>query len=83
MNYSKEIIDLLDRCFALDGRIGNFDSNSPLLGALPELDSMGVVTLIAALEDRYGFAIDDDEINGDTFASVGTLAAFVAEKVGN
>lgn len=54
---------------------------SPLLGALPELDSMGVVTLIAALEERFGIVVDDDEISASTFATVASLTAFVGEKM--
>ncbi len=52
----------------------------PLLGSMPELDSMAVVAVITALEDHFGFEVDDDEISADTFATVGTLAAFVEEK---
>jgi acyl carrier protein len=58
-----------------------FDASTPLLGALPELDSMGVVALITALEDRLGLAVDDDEISGETFATVSSLRDFVAAKL--
>lgn len=56
------------------------DAGSPLLGALPELDSMAVVSVIAALEDRFGIVVDDDDISASTFATLGSLAAFVADK---
>jgi len=56
------------------------DAGSPLLGSLPELDSMAVVSLIAALEDRFGIAVDDDEISASTFETLGSLAAFVERK---
>jgi acyl carrier protein len=56
------------------------DAESPLLGALPELDSMAVVTLIGALEEHFGIAIDDDDISASTFATLGSLADFVAQK---
>jgi acyl carrier protein len=55
-------------------------AQSGLLGMLPELDSMAVVSLIAALEERFGIAIDDDEISASSFETVGTLADFVAAK---
>jgi acyl carrier protein len=57
-------------------------SDSPLLGAIPELDSMAVVTVITTLEDRFGFAVADDEIDGSIFATAGSLVAFVASKIG-
>lgn len=58
------------------------DADSALLGSLPELDSMAVVSLIAALEERFDIAIDDDEISASTFENLGSLAAFVARKRG-
>ncbi len=33
-----------------------------------------------ALEERFGIAIDDDDISASTFETLGTLAAFVAQK---
>ena len=54
--------------------------DSPLLGALPELDSMAVVSVIAALEERFGIMVDDDDISASTFATLGSLAGFVAER---
>jgi len=56
------------------------DAGSPLLGSLPELDSMAVVTLIGALEDHFGIVIDDDDISASTFETLGSLATFVASK---
>ncbi len=55
-------------------------ATSPLLGSLPELDSMAVVTLIGALEERFGIEVDDDDISASTFETLGSLAAFVAQK---
>ena len=55
-------------------------AESPLLGAIPELDSMAVIGVIAALEDSFGIVVDDDDISASTFETLGSLAAFVAEK---
>jgi acyl carrier protein len=57
------------------------DEHSALLGSIPELDSMAVVQLIGALEEQFGFAVDDDEISAETFATLGSLAAFVKHKM--
>lgn len=54
---------------------------TPLLGAIPEFDSMGVVSLITALEDRFGFIVEDDEIDASIFETVGTIVAFVKNKL--
>lgn len=75
-----EVLDMLDDVLSLGGRARTFDAGTQLLGALPELDSMAVVSLINAMEERFGIAVNDDEISGDTFASVGSLSRFVAER---
>lgn len=80
MDIKKETLELLDEVLGLNGRALGFLRETPLLGAIPELDSMAVVSLVAALEERFGLVIEDDEIDGDTFATVGTLLDFVASK---
>lgn len=81
MNIQNEVLSLLDEILSLNGRAAGFASDTPLLGAIPELDSMAVVALITNLEERFGFAVDDDEIEGSTFATVGSLVDFVAGKL--
>jgi acyl carrier protein len=76
-----QVARILDDALNLGGRALGFDATTPLLGALPELDSMGVVSLIGALEDRLGISVEDDEISGDTFATMGSLCSFVAGKL--
>lgn len=58
-----------------------FSASTPLLGAIPELDSMTVVALITSLEEFYGFVIEDDEISAEVFETVGSLATFVEGKI--
>jgi acyl carrier protein len=52
-----------------------------LHGNLPELDSLTVVKLIVALQERFGIEIEIDAIMGDIFGTLGRLAAFVESKV--
>ena len=56
-------------------------ADSQIAGALPWFDSLAIVNLITALEEQYGLEIDDDEINGELFETVGSLANFVAAKL--
>ena len=72
---------LLKTALQLGERADRLTNNSPLLGSIPELDSMAVVTVITAMEDRYGIRVDDDEISADTFATAGSLASFLADKL--
>ena len=55
-------------------------ADTALFGSLPELDSFGVVALVAALEDRFDITIDDDEFGAELFETVGTLTDFVDAK---
>ena len=52
-----------------------------LLGHLPELDSMAVVTVITSIEEEFDIVIEDDEISADVFESLGSLTDFVAGKM--
>jgi acyl carrier protein len=80
LNVMKETLRILDEVLSLDGRSSAFTRDTPLLGAIPELDSMAVVTLITTLEEQLGIIVDDDDIDGSTFATVGSLADFVSQK---
>jgi len=81
LNTQQEVLSLLDEVLSLNGRSAEFSLSTPLLGAIPELDSMAVVSLITGLEERFGFTVDDDEIEGSTFATVGSLVEFVEGKL--
>lgn len=52
-----------------------------LFGSLPELDSFGVVALVAAIEDKFDITIDDDEFGADLFETLGTLSDFIEGKL--
>lgn len=54
--------------------------DTELLGNIPEIDSMAVVTILTALEEQYEFFIDDSEISAETFETLGTLVEFVERK---
>jgi acyl carrier protein len=82
LDVMQEVLRLLDETLSLSGRATSFKADTVLLGSVPELDSMAVVSVITGLEDRFGIVIDDDDIDGDTFATVGSLVEFVKGKVG-
>lgn len=81
-NPTHDVLRVLDEVLSLNGRGLRLERDSALLGAIPELDSMAVVSLITAMEERFGIVIDDDEIDGSVFQTVGSLVDFVASKVG-
>lgn len=62
-------------------RVAAFVDTTPLFGALPELDSMAVAGLLTEMEDQMGFIIDDDDVDGDTFETFGSLKRFAVGKL--
>jgi acyl carrier protein len=62
-------------------QVAAMDDDTELFGALPELDSMAVAGLLTEMEDRLGIMIDDDDVDGDMFATLGSLVAFAHTKV--
>ncbi len=77
----QQVLQVLEEVLGLGGRSASFDDATPLLGAVPELDSMAVVGVIAALEERFRLHLAADDIDGSTFENVGSLSAFVAAKL--
>jgi acyl carrier protein len=81
LDVKETVLTLLDQVLNLQGRATSFQMNNTLLGSIPELDSMAVIGVITALEERFGISVEDDEIDGSTFATVGALVAFVQGKL--
>lgn len=82
MQTAAQLLSLLDETLNLQGRTAGFSVSTRLLGAVPEMDSMGVVAILTAFEDRLGFSVDDDEVDGSIFETVGSLLNFVNSKLG-
>jgi acyl carrier protein len=77
-----EIKALIVEALALeDVKPEEIETEAPLFVEGLGLDSIDALELAMALEERYGVAIEDDpERNQQIFASVSTLAAFVADQ---
>jgi acyl carrier protein len=76
-----QVIALVSELLGIEDRAADFTASTPLFGSLPELDSMAIVELVAALETEFGITIDDHEITGAVFETMGSLAAFVHAKL--
>ena len=81
MSSMEQIKVVLDTVLGLSGRAASFEASTPLLGNIPELDSMAVVTVITTLEEQFGIMVDDDEISAETFETLGSLTEFVDAKL--
>ncbi len=81
MNVDAELKHILGEVLSLGDRADRFTATTSLLGSLPELDSMAVVSVITTIEERFGIVIDDDEISAQTFETFGSLSDFVTQKL--
>jgi acyl carrier protein len=80
MTTIEEIKIVLRESLQLGERVKAYTAGTPLLGSLPELDSMAVLTVLTAIEERFKITVADDEISADTFATIGSLCAYVDHK---
>ena len=72
-----EVKDVVVETLGIADRADAIGPTTPLLGALPELDSMAVLELILALEERFGITVDDEDVAADAFETLERLAALV------
>jgi acyl carrier protein len=76
-----QVRDVLLEALGIENRAVELDAATPLLGAQPEIDSMGVLTLLFALEESFGIDVEGDEVTVDVFETLGSLTAFVDSKL--
>lgn len=82
MALENDIKRILRDTLVLSGDVNSLQATSPLLGAIVELDSVGVVSVLTALEEEFDIVVEDDEISAAVFKTLGSLTEFLEEKVG-
>ncbi len=83
MSLMDDVKKILRDALALDTtRVEKLTAASPLLGSIIELDSVGVVSVLTAIEAEYGIVAEDDEISADALKTLGSLTEFIARKIG-
>jgi acyl carrier protein len=81
-NLENTVRELLSDVLGLSkDQVTAMNDDTELFGALPELDSMAVAGLLTEMEDRLDIMIDDDDVDGELFATFGNLVAFARAKV--
>ncbi|MFZ0614358.1 MAG: phosphopantetheine-binding protein [Desulfobacterales bacterium] len=73
-----KMVDLLD---LTNIRPEDIDANGPLIGGKLELDSIDVLELVIMIEKDYGIRIETRELGEKVFASLATMAAYIADNV--
>ncbi|SPF40187.1 Acyl carrier protein (fragment) [Candidatus Sulfotelmatobacter kueseliae] len=64
----------------LSGDAGKLRADGSLLGDV--IDSMGVITLVAYVQEHFGITVKDDEVLPSNLDTIANLAAFVERKIG-
>lgn len=76
-----DIRQLIGELLHLGDQVEKWHPDTALVGSIPEFDSMAVVALIQALEERFGIQISDDEISAETFETIGRVYELVLSKM--
>lgn len=77
----EQVRQIVGGVLQLGDRTAKLEPGTALLGSIPEFDSMAVVSVITALEDQLGIIVEDDDISGETFETLGNLTQFVQSKL--
>lgn len=77
----EDLREIVGEVLQLGDRTSRLTRDSALLGSLPEFDSMAVVSVLTALEERLGIVVEDDEITAETFETLGSLHDFISSKL--
>ena len=81
MSTFEDVKTILAQTLQLGERVNKLSADSGLIGAIPEFDSMAVVSVLTAIEEEFDIVVDDNEITADTFSTLGTLVAYVDQKL--
>lgn len=81
MTVTETIKQLLIDVLELGTHGQQLERDSHLLGSLPEFDSVAVISVITALEERFDIVVDDEDISAEVFETLGTLSDFVQTKL--
>ncbi|WP_448547378.1 acyl carrier protein [Thalassotalea fusca] len=81
MNSKEAILQELQS--VLSGIMPNYQStywceDTALFGAIPEFDSMAIVSLITELEARFDIEVDDEDISEENFANIGNIVELIS-----
>lgn len=80
-NLFSEVKSLLAHTLGLQQAPASWGDDMALVGHLPDLDSMNIVNLVAALEEHFGIEFEDEEMTMSTFGKLKTLVETVHGKL--
>jgi acyl carrier protein len=79
VDVTRELEQFILTELATDGGVTSLAPDDDLL-ALGLVDSLGMIQLVAHLEQKFGIQVSDDELVPSNFQTLGDLARFVEDK---
>ena len=77
---TRRVKQALVQALGLDVNPDEIDDNEPLFGEGLGADSIASLEIVFALEEEFGFEVDDEDLQVELFDSVRTLSQYIAEK---
>lgn len=72
--------EILVDTLGIPERAASLDASTSLLGGIPELDSLGILEIVSAVEQKFDIEIDDEDFTDSAFETVGSLAELIDQK---
>lgn len=79
MDVKKELEDHLLKNLVLDKGITSLQPDDDLLSS-EIIDSMGILQLVAFIEEKYGIEVGDEDIVPENFKTLQCMAEFIQKK---
>ena len=77
----EEVRVVLGEVLQLHDRVNSLMPETPLVGNLPELDSMAIITVITALEEHFNIVVEDDDDISTAFETMDSLIQYLESKI--
>ena len=81
MNIEQTIREFLMTELKENGFHKGIRNDEPLIEA-KIMDSLGILTTISFLEEKFGIISDENELNPENFMSISAICGFVKKKLG-
>jgi acyl carrier protein len=76
------VAETVAQVLELGERGKSLEAGTRLFGAMPELDSLAVLELITALEERFGIEFGSEDISAESFGTIGSVVALIDDRLG-
>ena len=77
---TRRVKQVFVQALELDIAPDEIDDDEPLFGEGLGADSIASLKIVFALEEEFGFEVDDEDLQVELFNSVRTLSQYIAEK---